>query len=51
MQPVRILGARAGQILPHILPEMYQNPCGVPMGRGCMVVAILMAWPKPLIKA
>lgn len=21
---------------PHILPEMYQNPCGVPMGQGCI---------------
>lgn len=21
---------------PHILPEMYQNPCGVPMGNGCV---------------
>ena len=21
---------------PHILPEMYRNPCGVPMGRGCI---------------
>lgn len=21
---------------PHILPEMYSNPCGVPMGQGCI---------------
>jgi len=21
---------------PHILPEMEQNPCGIPMGRGCI---------------
>lgn len=21
---------------PHILPEMYENPCGVPMGKGCI---------------
>lgn len=21
---------------PHIRPEMYQNPCGVPMGKGCI---------------
>lgn len=25
MQPVRILGARAGQILPHILPEIDRS--------------------------
>ena len=52
MQPVRILGARAGQILPHILPEIdrrpkqiHQDPFLFPAPRFC-AVKVEKALPK-----